>query len=368
MRYDKIILGAGIYGLYAALRSCEKGERVLVLEADDGPFERATFVNQARVHMGYHYPRSYATAVKSARYFKRFCADFSDCIHTEFDQLYATSAVYSWTNAAEFRRFCRAADIRCEEVPAEDWFKPGMCDGVFRTTEYTFDAALLRDKLLRELQAAGGAELRFGAPATAVARAGDAYRVSAGGRTDEAPFLLNATYASVNGVGALAGFAPFAIKYELCEIILCDVSPELKDVGLTVMDGPFFSLMPFGRTGLHSLTSVTFTPHATCWDPLPSFACQAGTGCSPQQLSNCDHCPHRPASAWTYMSGLAHKYLREGLDFSYLRSHFSIKPILRASEIDDSRPTLVRVQSELPTFVSVLSGKINTVYDLDEVL
>jgi hypothetical protein len=32
------------------------------------------------------------------------------------------------------------------------------------------------------------------------------------------------------------------------------------------------------------------------------------------------------------------------------------------------RPTVVRKVSEKPTFVSVLSGKINTVYDLDEVL
>ena len=45
-----------------------------------------------------------------------------------------------------------------------------------------------------------------------------------------------------------------------------------------------------------------------------------------------------------------------------------MKPILLASEIDDSRPTVVRVYSQNPTFVSVLSGKINTLYDLDEVL
>ena len=45
-----------------------------------------------------------------------------------------------------------------------------------------------------------------------------------------------------------------------------------------------------------------------------------------------------------------------------------MKPILVASEIDDSRPTVIKVQSKKPTFVSVLSGKINTVYDLDEVL
>ena len=29
---------------------------------------RATYINQARVHMGYHYPRSYSTAIKSAHY------------------------------------------------------------------------------------------------------------------------------------------------------------------------------------------------------------------------------------------------------------------------------------------------------------
>ena len=45
-----------------------------------------------------------------------------------------------------------------------------------------------------------------------------------------------------------------------------------------------------------------------------------------------------------------------------------MKPILMSSEIDDSRPTVIRKYTSGPTFVGVLSGKINTVYDLDEVL
>ena len=64
--YDKIIIGAGLYGLYAARFCALKEERVLVLEYDEAPFQRATYINQARVHMGYHYPRSLTTAVKSA--------------------------------------------------------------------------------------------------------------------------------------------------------------------------------------------------------------------------------------------------------------------------------------------------------------
>ena len=60
--------------------------------------------------------------------------------------------------------------------------------------------------------------------------------------------------------------------------------------------------------------------------------------------------------------------MREEYQFFYKQSLFSMKPILMSSEIDDSRPTVVRIHSRKPTFVSVLSGKINTVYDLDEVL
>ena len=99
MTVDKIIIGAGLYGLYAAQKCGAAGQRVLVLERDPAPFMRATYINQARVHMGYHYPRSYSTAIKSAHYFQRFCRDYDFCLHTSFDQIYATSAHFSWTNA-----------------------------------------------------------------------------------------------------------------------------------------------------------------------------------------------------------------------------------------------------------------------------
>ncbi len=370
MTWDKIIVGAGLYGLYAAEQCGARGQRVLVLEKDPGPFMRATYINQARVHMGYHYPRSYSTAIKSAGYFERFCRDYGFCLLTEFDQVYATSAHFSWTNAEQFRKFCAAAHIRCDDVSPEKYFNPGQCDGAFLTTEYTYDAQILKKHFLEKLAALPNVTIAYSHKPESVQRAGSVWQVRAGDITAEAPFLLNATYAGVNELHAMLGFEPFAIKYELCEIILCTVDERLKNTGVTVMDGPFFSLMPFGRTGLHSLTSVTFTPHVTSYDSLPTFACQARSGgcCSPGDLANCDSCPARPESAWPMMSQLARKYLREEYGFAYSHSLFSMKPILKASEIDDSRPTVIRQYTADPVFVSVLSGKINTVYDLDEVL
>ena len=372
MKYDRIIIGAGLYGLYAALFCSRRGMNVIVLECDKEPFMRATTINQARVHQGYHYPRSLSTAMRSANYFDRFNNDFGFCVNSEFDQVYATSDKYSWTNAEQFIAFCKAANIPCEPLHPDQFFNSGMCDGAFLTREYTYDAGLLKEYMLDEIKKVknGSVTLKFGVKIDTIEASGEYYTVSlSDGEEFSAPFVLNATYASVNQIIDKIGGEKFKIKYELCELILCHSSEKLKNIGITVMDGPFFSIMPYGKTGFHSLTSVTFTPHATSYDDVPTFSCQDNNdSCSPCMLGNCNDCTTRPPSAFPYMERLAKKYMRSEYDFTFDHSIYSMKPILMKSEIDDSRPTVIRVHTSSPTFVSVLSGKINTVYDLDEVL
>ena len=369
--YDKIIIGAGLYGLYSAWYCGKLGGAIIVLEYDDAPFKRATFINQARVHNGYHYPRSFSTAIKSAHYFKRFNDDYGFSILTKFDQVYATSSEFSWSDAKQFQKFCDAAHIKCEEVSTNKYFKDGYCDGAFLTEEYTYDAQILKKYFEEKIAELPNVKIQYGARIRSILNNGKEYELELNdGTIVKSTFVLNATYASVNQIQNMLGFDHFKIKYELCEIILCNVNDKLKDTGLTVMDGPFFSIMPFGKTGYHSLTAVTFTPHVACKESLPKFNCQQRSNgfCSPEQLGNCNDCPAKPESAWPYMSNLARKYMREDLKFEFDHTLFSMKPILLASEIDDSRPTVIKTFTTNPTFVSVLSGKINTVYDLDEIL
>lgn len=374
--YDMIVIGAGIYGLYATLSKLNRGRecRVLILEKDDESFKRATYINQARVHMGYHYPRSYSTAIKSRNYFDRFVEDYGFCIHGSFKKIYATSSSFSWTSANEFEKFCKNSNILCRKIDSLEYFNPGMCDGVFETQEYTYDAHILREYFLNEIKKFKNVDIKYNSPVVAIKKTdnGDMYEVEINnGEKYTSEFILNATYASVNEIISMVGFDNLKIKYELCEIILCEVDDNLKDVGITVMDGPFFSIMPFGKTGLHSLTSVTFTPHITSYNNLPTFNCQKDSNgyCRPSSLGNCNECIAKPKTAYPYMSSLAKKYLNEKYQgFKFKEALFSMKPILQASEIDDSRPTVIKVFSEKPYFVSVLSGKINTVYDLEDIL
>ena len=310
--------------------------------------------------------------MKSAGYFERFNRDYAFCINKEFEQIYATSTEYSWSNGKQFKDFCRAANIPCEELNPNNFFKSNMCDGAFRTREYTYDAMILREYLLEELKKyTSNVEIQYSVKITGIDKDADRYIINTeGGAKYSSGYILNATYAGTNQILDMLGFEKFKIKYELCEIILCDVNDKLKGLGITVMDGPFFSIMPFGKTGYHSLTSVTFTPHTTSYEELPAFSCQERSDgyCTKYRLGNCNNCLARPLTAFPYMDHLARKYMRNEYTFSYDNSLFSMKPILMSSELDDSRPTVVRKYSDGPTFVSVLSGKINTVYDLDEVL
>jgi glycine/D-amino acid oxidase-like deaminating enzyme len=366
---DKIVIGAGIYGMYAAVALARQGCRVVVLDADRGPFTRGSYINQARVHNGYHYPRSFSTAKKSAKYFQRFADDFSDCILLDFEQIYAISAHYSWTNGEQFARFCKNVGIRCDEISdVSPYFNPHTIEKAFITHEYTFDPKLIGGRLHDEALSLG-VKFAFNSEITSIENDSKYKIITADGSQFVSGWVLNATYAGINEIHQMAGFGFLDIKYELCEVILVSVSDNIAKAGLTVMDGPFFSVMPFGKTGYHSLTTVSKTPHMTSYDRFPTFPCQSKRAdCSPNHMRNCNDCPNHPESAFVEMYQTARKYMNPGIKIEYVKSFFALKPILKASEMDDSRPTLVRQYSENPYFYSVLSGKINTIYDLDEIL
>jgi hypothetical protein len=368
--YDRIVVGSGIYGLYAAIGLAKHGYSTLVLDCDKAPFQRGSYINQARIHNGYHYPRSFSTATKSAKYFERFVEGYGDCIFFDFDQIYAVAAHYSWTNGEQFAKFCSNVNVRCDEVTdAKRYFNVGAVDKAFHTHEFTFDAKLISQKMHKKALDCNVTFI-FDANIVGITAEGENYCMELStGETFLAPWVLNATYAGINEIHKLLGFEPLNIKYELCEVILCNVSDNVSKVGLTVMDGPFFSLMPFGKSGYHSLTTVSKTPHTTSYDILPTFSCQdKNAECSSDHMQNCNNCAFRPPTAFAEMKQIAKKYLNPDIDIEYVESLFTLKPILKVSEIDDSRPTLIRQYSDKPHFYSVFSGKINTIYDLDGIL
>src|SRR5262245_39820454 len=93
--YDHVVVGGGFFGRVLRSHLARAGGRTLLCERGPDLLLRASFANQARVHNGYHYPRSILTALRSRVNFPRFVSEFSECIDSSFEACYAVPRRYS---------------------------------------------------------------------------------------------------------------------------------------------------------------------------------------------------------------------------------------------------------------------------------
>lgn len=136
---------------------------------------------------------------------------------------------------------------------------------------------------------------------------------------------------------------------------LVAVPEELADLGITVMDGSFFSLMPFPARGLHTLSHVRYTPHLHWMDD---------PGLDPyRKLAE-----YPKDSRAELMIRDAGRYLPAILQTRPVDSLFEVKTVLVKNENNDGRPILFEKHADLPGCYSVLGGKIDNVFDILEKL
>lgn len=350
---DALVIGGGLYGCWIALFLRRAGlGRVVLVEREAEICARASFWNQARIHNGYHYPRSFTTAFRSRVNLPRFVADFPDAI-VNVTSLYAIARTGSKVTPRGFRRFCAEIGARIEPATQAiaELFSPRLIAGVFVAEEPVFDARALADQLRRALDEAG-VELRLGTEVTGLRSDGGLTASSTSGPI-AARRIFNCTYA---GLDALRATSTSGLKYEAVELGLIEPPAVFEGLGITVMDGPFFSTLPFPARGLHSLSHVRYTPHME-WT-------REETDRSPYAvLDALPKTPRAPAmlrDAARYVPALAASRIVD--------SFFEVKAIRAANEVDDGRPILFEPHPEHPGCFSVLGGKLDNIYDVEEAL
>src|SRR5258708_8709737 len=177
-RYDAVVVGGGFFGCSIAHYLKREGNAVLLVEREDQLFRRASYANQARIHNGYHYPRSLHTAYRSRVNFQSFIEDFPECVVDSFTKLYCVSRSRSQVSARQFERFCRiiGAPLKPARARYVKLFNPRLIESVYEVTEYAFDSRILRDIMRRNLNAAGAGK----GPGQRVQRAGTRGRTPPG--------------------------------------------------------------------------------------------------------------------------------------------------------------------------------------------
>lgn len=360
---DAVIIGGGFYGAAIAIYLAKQRglKRIVLVEREAALLTRASYNNQARVHNGYHYPRSFTTAYRSRINLPRFVANWPEAVKQDFTKLYAIARRNSKVTAKQFLRFCKeiGAKIEPADLSLRQLFEPHLIEEVFLVEEYAFDSGKLASWAESELKECG-VEVRVETRVTAISKGVNALKVTmrregADEFTCISRYVFNCTYSGLNQFGGDFTATTTHLKQEITEMALMQAPPALEGLGITVMDGPFFSMMPFPARGLHTLSHVRYTPHMH-WNDKQ--------GIDPyQKLNDYD----RSTRVDRMVRDVA-RYLPAVLDAQYVNSLFEVKTILVKNEGDDGRPILFEKHTELLGCYSVLGGKIDNIYDVLEKL
>ncbi len=353
-RVDALVVGGGFYGACIALLLKSRLDRVVLVEKEPDLLLRASSANQARVHTGFHYPRSLLTAYRSLVNFPRFVLDFRRAVVDDFTKLYAVARHGSKVNARRFLGMFRQMGAPIEPAGAAHraLFSPELIEEVFLVREVAFDASVLRE-ILRDKLAEAGVETLFGAEIASVRQAtGGLLAAAVDGRAWQAGMVFNCAYSRINLLLKASGLPLLPLKHELTEMALLELPPEIAGVAVTVMDGPFFSVMPYPSLGLHTLSHVRYTPHMS-WTDDPDV---------PDGHALLRDAP--PDSNYPYMIRDAARYMPALREARQKDSIFEIKTVLTRNETDDGRPILFSQDHGLPGLHVVMGGKIDNIYDI----
>ncbi|MET3106072.1 glycine/D-amino acid oxidase-like deaminating enzyme [Oxalobacteraceae bacterium GrIS 2.11] len=361
---DAVIVGGGFYGATIAVYLArQRGfKHICLIEREVALLTRASYNNQARVHNGYHYPRSYTTAYRSRVNLPKFVSDWPDAVMQNFTKLYAIARRNSKVTAKQFDRFCNeiGAKIQPANPSLRALFEPRLIEEVFLVEEYAFNSSKLAGWAERELRECG-VEVHYETCATAISHGSNqtlqvSLKPASGAeKIIRSQYVFNCTYSGLNQFQGDFPGTQTGLKQEITEMALVKAPPALEGLGITVMDGPFFSMMPFPARGLHTLSHVRYTPHRSWNDEQ---------GIDPYwKLNQYDH-----ATRVDRMLRDVARYLPAVSDSKYVDSLFEVKTVLVKNEGDDGRPILFEKHAELPGCYSILGGKIDNIYDVLEKL
>lgn len=322
-RMKILIIGAGWYGCHLALSLKERNVSVDLIDKEPDIFLHAASKNQRRLHLGFHYPRSYKTREQSKHGFLKFIQKYPNFSHEVKNNFYAIDNVNSNIDAETYKIIMENSGVEFNTV--ENFQnKFTNIDQLFVTKERRIDIEYAQKFFKSNLKEI----LKLNTNLNDI-------------NTNNYDYIINCTYGAIPSKG-------YELKYEAHISFLLKKKIH-EEFSLTVVDGQFFSLYPY-INDLYSFTSVKHgvISTETTYDNA-QLVLNKMTAIKAKALFNL-----AIEESKTY-------YPKIQSDFSF-NSYFTtvrVKPIYKT----DSREVAVIKNKNI---ITVLSGKIDAIFTAEE--
>ena len=343
-----VVIGCGIFGAEVALQAAQAGFEVTVYETRDEILAGASSNNQNRLHLGFHYPRDLETGRQSIRGFQRFVERYPECIRDGFPNGYFIADKGSFTTPKDYIDFCERLGMPYTPIVAGDFPVEvrGAGTGIL-CNEVVYDCGVLRDLVVQRL-AHSGVKVVTGNGVRSLSAVADVFRIGLqDGSSVHAEAVVNCCYADINRLTEQLGYPISEREYEYTVVPI--IRLDIPKVGITVMDGPFMTILPYGKSDDFLLYAVDNTVVArsveqlldSAWlDRLTSpFAGMDRESFFRQMVDTC--AKFVPALGKAEMVGCLQ----------------GPRMVLARNEVTDARPSLINSYGD--RYHTVFSGKID---------
>tara|TARA_Y100000004_G_scaffold27063_1_gene27546 strand:- start:825 stop:2537 length:1713 start_codon:yes stop_codon:yes gene_type:complete len=326
-----LVIGGGVFGLTSAITLSNNGFQVDVKEKSGDIMMGASFINQYRLHRGYHYPRSKETAQECLDGLTLFNKKYSGAVvNGNIDHMYGISSEDSLVSGEEYKKFLDDMNLPYKErTPLPN------CDLTISVEENLFDPELLT-QLLRVKLYGNGVRVQVNTEVTDLEQCKKDYDV-----------VVIATYSQLNQL--LENKKEY--QFEVCEKPVVKLPKIFENTSIVIMDGPFMCLDPLGDYFV--LGNVVHAIHETNIGTKPIVSDELKPYLNNDVIEN----PEITNIDKFIESGV--KYFGEEFgDLEHIGSMYTIRTVLKDREHDDARPTLVNHEED--NVWSLFSGKIDT--------
>jgi len=252
------VVGGGMFGCEIAdclMTSKNAAVKIDLYEARSELLLSASMNNQNRLHLGYHYPRDLETAIQCRESFDLFYQKYQSTIKDDFNNFYFIAKNDTKVDMRQFETFCHVAELPFDEIESNQVpFEISGVEGCIKVRESIYDVGALRKVVIQKL-ATSRVNVKYNRVVETIERSGSEFLVcDSTGVITKYDVVINASYENFNRYRDGLGIPKRQLKFQRTFIPIIEI--KNFNYGVTIMDGPFLTILPFGKTGKFLLYDV----------------------------------------------------------------------------------------------------------------